>query len=187
VPLFWAFRDIRGFERLLQLGANPNVVFDDGGTILNWAVRNRNLEFLRLSVEYGGDMNKTYNEMPPGKGSSREPPLFHSVMVGKQDATELLLELGADPNIEFLNRIILHRLAARGQFKFLYKSLLMGGDYLKPYPSRNSTKSLADLIKLGESEYQVPKNRYNKKDFETHLPYLPKVKQFLRDRGVEIK
>ncbi len=33
-PLFWAMKNAKGFRRLLELGADPNAVFEDGGVEL---------------------------------------------------------------------------------------------------------------------------------------------------------
>jgi hypothetical protein len=39
--LFWALPNIVGFEALLERGADPNFVFDDGGSIMRWVSRSR--------------------------------------------------------------------------------------------------------------------------------------------------
>jgi len=46
-----------GFKALLKLGANPNVLFDDGGTVMHWAARMDSTEFLQAALEHGGDPN----------------------------------------------------------------------------------------------------------------------------------
>ena len=53
-PLFWAMKSIRGFEHLLVRGADPNAVFEDGGSILSWAISKKNDKFLELAVANGG-------------------------------------------------------------------------------------------------------------------------------------
>lgn len=36
--LFWSMRNERGFNYLLAKGADPNVVFGDGGSVMHWRV-----------------------------------------------------------------------------------------------------------------------------------------------------
>jgi len=58
--LFWAMRrsNIKGFEHLLQLGADPNVVFDDGSSVIHWAVLQQvSDQFLVLALKHGGNPN----------------------------------------------------------------------------------------------------------------------------------
>lgn len=42
---------------MLELGADPNVVFDDGGPVMYWAVHHENDEILELVLRYGGNVN----------------------------------------------------------------------------------------------------------------------------------
>ena len=37
-PLFWAMSNYNGFKKLLELGADPNVIFGNGGSIMHIAV-----------------------------------------------------------------------------------------------------------------------------------------------------
>ncbi len=91
--LFWAMKSEKGFEELLKLGADPNVVFDDGGSVLHWAARMEDPRLLELALDYGGDAN-----LPAG--GSNESPIFKTVSLdigsGIPSATKMLVSKNAD-------------------------------------------------------------------------------------------
>lgn len=96
--LFWAMGNGKGFEKLLQLGANPNALFDDGGTVIHWAARSRNPNLLELSLKYGGNPNLT-------AGLFQAAPIFETISVygemGEIPMTmEVLIKAGADVNVQ---------------------------------------------------------------------------------------
>lgn len=95
--LFWAMRNLSAFEYLLDKGANPNIIFDDGGSVIHWAASNKsNCKLLQLSLKYGGDPNLK-------AGIFNQPPIFSTVSVGKNSGLpscfKLLLDEGADIEI----------------------------------------------------------------------------------------
>ncbi len=94
-PLFWALQDIDGFEKLLELGADPNVVYDDGGAIMHWAAMHQDVSFLAAALRHGGNPNLL-------KGIPPKPPLFSTTLsdtIGKQPSpVALLADAGADLN-----------------------------------------------------------------------------------------
>ncbi|MBV1952262.1 MAG: hypothetical protein KUG64_08735, partial [Cycloclasticus sp.] len=61
--LFWALKkaNLEGYTRLLEMGADPNVVFDDGGSVMHWAPRmeasSEKDQFLIRALQHGGDPN----------------------------------------------------------------------------------------------------------------------------------
>ena len=73
------------FRLLLDLGANPNIIDDDGFTCLNKAIREPRL-VLEL-LERGADMN-----------AGTRHPLFSAINAGSEDAVAVLLDHGADIN-----------------------------------------------------------------------------------------
>ena len=73
-PLFWALREgnFEGYARLLELGADPNVVYDtvvlseegeeriridEETSIMHWAAGHPDRRFMEAALEYGGDPN----------------------------------------------------------------------------------------------------------------------------------
>ena len=91
-PVAWPLRrgNIDGFRKLLELGADPNRVFNNGHcTVMAWAAWLKG-DFLKLALEHGGDPNIVC----PYDGS---PPLFVALDArGSMEKVPLLFEWGAD-------------------------------------------------------------------------------------------
>src|SRR5690606_27914288 len=77
------------FQLLLELGADPNIVFDDGGTVMHWTAEHQDLGFLRAALEAGGNPNLA-------AGQDGRSPLYAAL--GSNDAMDLLVAAGADIN-----------------------------------------------------------------------------------------
>ncbi|HVU17413.1 MAG TPA: hypothetical protein VHD32_10830 [Candidatus Didemnitutus sp.] len=92
VPLFWALHNYKGFKRLLELGADPNVVFGDGteGSVLGWATRAKDERFLQEALRHRGNPNLVDND----RGESL---LFAAIERGER-RVDILLDAGADIN-----------------------------------------------------------------------------------------
>jgi ankyrin repeat protein len=125
-PLWWAAWDqnLRGFTRLLERGADPNVVPSKNSPLMNniseafWPIG-----FLRAALAHGGNPNladkngrdpltaamqqgtrahvdlllaagANVNQRP---GEQSAGPIFSAVMAGRFDYVLMLLERGADP------------------------------------------------------------------------------------------
>jgi ankyrin repeat protein len=90
-PLFWAMKrsNLKGFTRLLKLGADPNVSFEDGAGILFWAVAHRNTKFLEMALSHGGNPNLMVDKPP-------RPLIF--LLVDDERRLPILLDAGADFN-----------------------------------------------------------------------------------------
>ena len=97
-PLFWAMkkRNLEGFGELLRLGANPNVIYSDGGTPMHWGVEIPNVEYLALALQHGGNPDLV-------AGMLEETPIFSSISydnrVDRSKHFDLLVEAGA--NLDF--------------------------------------------------------------------------------------
>ena len=99
-PLFWAMGNIRGFERLLELGADPNALFGRGddpkmsdSSVMHWVVQHQDIRFLRKALEHGGDPNLA--EVPSGRTplfDIRKDLGFKHYMA----AVRMLVDAGAD-------------------------------------------------------------------------------------------
>jgi len=125
-PLFWALRNVKGFRRLLELGADPNAVFGndgDGGTMMHWAVRHKNSEFLKLTLQYGGNPNIV--------GSiDKRTPLFVAMGPRNKSKAPILLDAGADMNFQGGNgHTPMMTATALGQFDIVFDLLERGADY----------------------------------------------------------
>ncbi len=166
--LFWAMRNAKGFKRLLELGADPNVVFDDGSSIMNWAVIHRKEVFLKTALEYGGDPNLVAG--PLGK-----TPLFEALGPMRKDRARLLLDAGANMNAQTINgRTPLNIAAGLGQYDLVLELLERGADYTL---EDNYGFDLADIIARSQKTMD-PGNELTE--------WMRKVIRWLGERGVSI-
>lgn len=137
--LFWAMHNIKGFEQLLLLGADPNVVFDDGSTVIHWAVRKEENEFLSLLFKHGGNPN-----LPAGQMG--ETPLFVAMGPDAKQKIKILLDAGANVNTQRNNGDTPAIVAASlGQFDVVYTLLNHGAD---PNIKNKNGRALRDVIEF---------------------------------------
>lgn len=126
--LFWAMKNdsLVGFKHLLELGANPNVVFDDGGSVMHWAASLESTEYLRLALENSGNPDLKAGEL-------QETPIFRVVgFAGERDLkfAQLLLDHGADPNAQTIRGNSIAMIAARNnRFDLVYLLLERGASW----------------------------------------------------------
>jgi ankyrin repeat protein len=179
-PLFWALRNsnLKGFTKLLELGADPNVVFGDG-SVMHWATQHEDIAFLKATLRHGGNPNLL-------AGQFSETPLFETiVLVGKdrREAMRLLLASGADINArttaEFSKMAIggqtpVMKAAGLGRFDIVYELLEAGADYKI---KNDSGHDLA--VRVGQKRGAFISGSPQEKD-------LQKVIAWLSERGVEI-
>ena len=122
-PLFWAMANYNGFEKLLQLGADPNIVYGDGNTVIHMAVRLNDSRFVEAILDHEGDPNLRAG------GSFQQTPLFEALSQGKE-RIELLLSSGADINARnSFGSTPAMTAVGRGDFETAYYLLDKGSDY----------------------------------------------------------
>lgn len=94
--LFWSMRNEEGFNHLLAKGADPNVVFGDGGSVMHWAARQQDCDMLISALKHGGNPNLR-------AGMFGGSPAFETITAGKNKGTPPCLEvlLAHGSNIEF--------------------------------------------------------------------------------------
>lgn len=93
-PLAYATLSLnkRGFEKLLQLGADPNHMGTGvpiGGTVMTMVAQADDRFFLEKAVEYGGDINVR------GTQGGRTP-IWHAILARRMKNLTFLIEKGAD-------------------------------------------------------------------------------------------
>lgn len=176
--LFYALRssNIDGFKRLLELGADPNLVFEDS-SVIHLSVRHEDASYLRAVLDHEGDPN-----LSAGKPS--ETPLFLTIGVGGTDkklAREMLLDAGADINaitgselvtgIPMGGKTPLMTAANLVRFDIVYEFLELGGDYrLKD----DSGRTLSDRVKSYEGRFAPDSEQ---------IEHFQKVQAWLSKRG----
>ncbi|MEO0438982.1 MAG: ankyrin repeat domain-containing protein [Pseudomonadota bacterium] len=95
-PLYWAFRQTnrRGFEYLLQKGANPNALWEHKGSVIHYAATVRDTRFLELCLEYGGDISLIDKNGP----LSNWTPLYFAIGENQLSSVRFLIRAGAKVN-----------------------------------------------------------------------------------------
>ncbi len=140
-PLFWAMRDHKGFKRLLELGADPNVVYADGNNVMLVAVSLKDKRILKAALEHGGNPNLVAGD------STGRTPIFDAMSAG-MDVVDLLLKHGADINArDSLSNTPVLAAAGRGDFEIVYQLLERGADYaLKDRHGYDLAKQVASTV-----------------------------------------
>jgi len=142
-PLYWSMKNIVGFKKLLSLNADPNVIFDDGGSVMHWAAKNENPSYLNNALMNGGDPNLA-------AGQFKQSPIFETISIfgeiGNSYKLELLLNAGADINFKTSKGDTPVLVAASlGRFDIVYELLKQGADF----KSRNSNgRDLAYYLRI---------------------------------------
>jgi len=126
-PLFWAMHNISGYAKLLELGADSNIVFDDGGTVMHWSVQHENVAFLELALKNGGNPNLV-------AGQAEETPIFELNRMSKRNTDlyvlSLLISSGADIDAQTVRGDTPAMVAAGlGRFDLVYKLLDSGANF----------------------------------------------------------
>jgi ankyrin repeat protein len=127
-PLFWAMANYKGFKKLLELGADPNIVYGDGNTVIHTAVRIKDSRFLEALLEHGANPNLKVESR--GKWQTLEStPLFDALSQGKA-RIDLLLSSGADLNArDSFGDTAVMTAAGMGEFEVVHYLLEQGADY----------------------------------------------------------
>jgi ankyrin repeat protein len=162
-PLFWAMKNREGFTKLLKLGADPNVLFDDGGTMMHWGARLKDPGLLEVALQFGGDPNLV-------AGSMGNTPLFEAIGSGETSIT-LLLDAGANADARnTFGSTVAMSAAGIGRFDVVYLLLSRGASY---EVSNNDGVRLVDRIASKQGTL-VPNSDMDK--------WLKRVIAWLRER-----
>ncbi len=178
-PLFWAFRkeNIKGFNKLLELGADPNIVFADG-SVMHWAAGHDDIAFLKAALQHGGNPNLV-------AGQLGETPLFETIGIAsdRKKAMYLLLASGSDINakttVAFANIAIggstpALKAAILARFDIVYELLEKGADYTIKNDSGHDLMKFA----LQDKNAFIPGSQQEKN--------VKKVIDWLAERGVSV-
>lgn len=181
-PLFYSLRNsnLKGFNKLLELGADPNIIFTS--SVMHLSARHKNIEFLKSALEHGGNPNLN-------AGLLGDTPLFETITTGvdRSVARSLLLKSGADINSRTRGEKLMGMsinnvtpvVVACGLLRYdiAYELLELGADY-----------SIKDDNNLGLTDCLVRhKKLFAKGGYAETIKSLDEVIAWLSSRGVEIK
>ena len=189
-PLIAAFSslNIKGFKRLLEHGANPNIATSEGESVIWFAamggeISKETLPFLELCLQHGGDPNwvfrKRYEDGVNHFDDGR--PLFAAVIMYNEKAMEalkLLLNAGADINIKDKNGDNALFYAASGHYDILLYLLQNGIDYTaKDNYGNNFIWSLERFPTIANGD---------DKEMAKQREWKKKVIEWLKEKGIEV-
>ena len=167
-PLWWASWDqnLGGFKRLLELGADPNVVPEKNRPVMhNIAEALWPVTFLRAALAHRGDPNLA--------DTGGRTALLCALMQGKPEHVDLLLTAGASVNRQPGSTVSgpVFGAAMAGRYDYVFKLLEMGAD---PREQDRSGRDLAAYIGM------FPYNPNSE-----HYEWRERVIRFLRKQGIE--
>lgn len=126
--------------RLLDLGADPEIVDENGNTALSLALIEKHWEIVKLLIQWGTSLNQ------------RVPFLHHCVMHGKVELLKMGLRIGLDANSVNENGDTPLELALNGNAWRMSKILIQGGATLNlkfSFLHHCILKNQPELLELG--------------------------------------
>ncbi|MCB5228432.1 ankyrin repeat domain-containing protein, partial [Alishewanella sp. 16-MA] len=91
--------DFKMAEKLLKLGANPNLIYSDykGKSVMGWAASYKNDSYLKLLIKYDGDINLIQENQ-----RTLPTPIFDAIAANRHENLRFLIENGA--NLDVVNK-----------------------------------------------------------------------------------
>jgi|GEM_PF-1291040 len=124
-PLIWTLvkQNKKGFEFLLQHGANPNLQMVDGKSALSYAAMHEDSWYLETALKYGGDPNLV-NTL-----DNNSTPLVYSILAYRPSNIGILIQAGANLQLrDSEGGTPLIMAAAVNRYDVVYKMLDAGAD-----------------------------------------------------------
>lgn len=87
---------IKNVKKLIQLGVNIEIESEDGFKPLMIAIKNKNLEMVKLLVSEGAKLGESVDK----KNRVKITPLIYSILENEYDIFKYLIEKGADINLQ---------------------------------------------------------------------------------------
>lgn len=136
-PLMYAalYGELSTVRALLDAGADPNARNEAGATALMWATDD--LAKTRLLVECGADVSATSLD-------GRTPLMMAASRVGSSDVLRVLLDQGADPNVDLEGLTALAEAAYAADVDAMRLLVARGADPKKSYELTAIQAALAD-------------------------------------------
>jgi ankyrin repeat protein len=104
-PLIYAMtgKTTKGFECLLEHGADPNLKIETGSSAVSFAAEHQDSEFLKLVLAHGGNPN--INSNTPRYNVNYTPtPIFKAIWARNPENARILIKAGADLNVRNSDR-----------------------------------------------------------------------------------
>jgi ankyrin repeat protein len=124
--IYFALRERRrdSFEKLLELGADPNLIWDYGNSVMHFAAGIDDPFFLSTAISHGGDVNLVNPE-------DGETPIFRAVRPDGKKNVVTLIRKGADLNVRrsITGQTPLLAAAHLNQYDAAYQLLEAGADF----------------------------------------------------------
>jgi hypothetical protein len=179
-PLFWALRNLNfdGFKKLLDLGADPNIIFADG-SVMHWAAKFEDTKFLREALIHGGNPNLV-------AGKTNETPLFETIGVqgsGNKKAMIMLLDAGSNINAVTGGEKI-YGMSMGGKTPIMVAANVIRFDIVYELLSRGADYSLKDDTGRDLRDRIIAMNGRFNAGSEQGM-YLEQVISLLSERGVK--
>ncbi|PAJ71966.1 hypothetical protein CJF42_23800 [Pseudoalteromonas sp. NBT06-2] len=157
--------DIDTFSLLLESGANPNLLLENGSSVMYQSVIYGDSKFLKKALMFKGNPN-IYNS------ETKKYALHEAVAPQKLEYVKLLVESGADMNVvDGVNSTPLLTAGSLDQYDIAYHLLLNGADYKI---GNRWNKTIVDRINESFLDHQAEQYQY-----------LLKSKQLLIRDGVD--
>ncbi|XOZ32428.1 ankyrin repeat domain-containing protein [Halomonadaceae bacterium KBTZ08] len=171
-PLLWSVGkpDKAGMRRLLEHGASPNILTDDGDSFIGFVAASPDTDYLKMALEYGGNPNLRNN--------LEETVLFSAATANHENVEEsirFLIEYGADINaVDYSGTNAAMAAAGINQFRSAFFLIKKGIDYKQKNQWGNSIVYVLERNRLG---FFPGSEKY---DFRT------RIAAFLEERGIEV-
>lgn len=175
-PLFVALSEEKpqSYKKLLELGADPNIVASEGRVVVNHAAGTKDSFWLQLALEHGGDPNLRNEAADVNK---RGTPLYFAIHMGSFENIKLLMEHGADINtVNEFGETPLSEAMGTARFDVVLYLLEQGADYNQPHP-RDPLQSFLGLARSRQLEWYCDPEQQRR---------LTEVWQWLEERGVDL-
>lgn len=117
-------KSVKGFQGLLERGADPNQHTDCGESAMKWAAFQNESEHLRILLAHGGNPNLRYPT-----ADLRATPLHWAASGPCLENARILIKAGADATARDVNGTAMKLAAWQNRFDMVYAMLEAGADF----------------------------------------------------------